>query len=240
MVAAVAERSGSPEGRLVGRIDELRAVDRARAAAAGGHGASLVVVSGEAGIGKSRFCDEVAGRARSAGMGVCMARCWMDGGAPPLWPWHPVLTELCGSEAADLLAADRGTTTVDPDRFARPDDPGVGARRAGSGPRRRRRPRDPRRRGPRRLRDPGHRAAERAGGGGRRPRPGGPARTPRPPVPGSGRRAARRTTPIPYGDQRSANDVADRSSSSTIVQDRDVRRSGPRTRQGLTGSKWLV
>lgn len=82
-------------------------------------GGSLVVVSGEAGIGKTRFCEEVAHRARATGMGVSVSRCWIDGGSPALWPWQPILGEVCGAEAADLLASDAGASTVDPDRFAR-------------------------------------------------------------------------------------------------------------------------
>jgi len=79
----------------------------------------VLVVSGEAGIGKSRFCDEIAELARAAGLVVVAARCWVDGGAPALWPWQPILSDLCGRDAADLLASDAGSAAVDPDRFAR-------------------------------------------------------------------------------------------------------------------------
>jgi tetratricopeptide (TPR) repeat protein len=79
----------------------------------------LVVVSGEAGIGKTRFCEELADRVRDGGLDVVTARCWVGGGAPPLWPWQPLLAELCGSEAAELLADDGGQSTLDRDRFAR-------------------------------------------------------------------------------------------------------------------------
>ncbi len=106
--------------RFVGRADELRRVDRICAAASEGRGA-VALVSGEAGIGKTRFCNEVAQRARHAGLVVVTARCWGEGGAPALWPWQPILAELCGDQAAGLLgpgtaAADE---TVDADRFAR-------------------------------------------------------------------------------------------------------------------------
>ncbi|HKA84016.1 MAG TPA: AAA family ATPase [Acidimicrobiales bacterium] len=106
--------------RFVGRADELRRIDRIGAAASEGRGA-VALVSGEAGIGKTRFCNESAQRARHAGLTVVTARCWGEGGAPPLWPWQPILTELCGDQAARLLgpgtaAADE---TIDADRFAR-------------------------------------------------------------------------------------------------------------------------
>ncbi|HET6953727.1 MAG TPA: ATP-binding protein, partial [Acidimicrobiales bacterium] len=103
---------------FVGRAHELGVVASLLAAAADGRG-SLTVVSGEAGIGKSRFCDEVADRADRAGLAVVTARCWVDGGAPALWPWQPILRRLCGDAAADLLDADRGDRAVDPERFAR-------------------------------------------------------------------------------------------------------------------------
>lgn len=103
---------------FVGRADELRRIEQVCDATRQGRTA-LVVVSGEPGIGKTRFCEEVAVRARRAGLVVVTARCWGEGGAPPLWPWQPILAELCGSEAADLLASESGVTAVDADRFAR-------------------------------------------------------------------------------------------------------------------------
>ena len=107
--------------RFVGRADELRRIDRICTAAPEGRGA-VALVSGEAGIGKTRFCDETAERARRAGLTVISARCWGEGGAPPLWPWQPILAELCGDEAARLLGPGTTATTVeavDADRFAR-------------------------------------------------------------------------------------------------------------------------
>jgi tetratricopeptide (TPR) repeat protein len=111
--------AGASSGEVfIGRAHELGRLDRACQAARRGRGA-LVVVTGEPGIGKTRLCDELAERARSAGLRVVAARCWVDGGAPGLWPWQSLLAQLCGPEAAQLLAADTGTATVDPDRFAR-------------------------------------------------------------------------------------------------------------------------
>ena len=102
---------------LVGRKDDFKALVEEYRAARAGTGRSVVVL-GEAGIGKTRLVEEVADRARAAGLTVVTARCWGDGGAPPLWPWQPILATLCGREAADLLASDPGETTVDSDRFA--------------------------------------------------------------------------------------------------------------------------
>jgi len=112
------EGSGGAGG-YVGRSDELRRIevicdDVARA----GHG-RLVTVVGEAGVGKSRFCEECAVRAAAAGLTVVWGRCWADGGALPLWPWQSILAGLGGAEAAALLDGDAGQDAVDPERFAR-------------------------------------------------------------------------------------------------------------------------
>jgi tetratricopeptide (TPR) repeat protein len=61
----------------------------------------------------------VALGARHTGLIVVSARCWLDGGAPPLWPWQPMLRDLCGEEAAGLLAGSAGPDAVESDRFAR-------------------------------------------------------------------------------------------------------------------------
>jgi hypothetical protein len=104
--------------RFIGRADELRQVLAACAAAEGGHG-SLIAVSGEAGIGKTRFCEEVMGRARHGGLTVVYARCWADGGAPALWPWQQILAGLCGSDAVGLLERDARRVAAGPGRFGR-------------------------------------------------------------------------------------------------------------------------
>ena len=113
-------RSGGAGGRpfsgaerFIGRADELRQVLGACAAAEGGHG-SLIVVSGEAGIGKTRFCEQVMGRARHGGLTVVYARCWVDGGAPALWPWQQILAGQCGSDAVELLERDARMVAASP------------------------------------------------------------------------------------------------------------------------------
>ncbi|HEY8525019.1 MAG TPA: AAA family ATPase [Acidimicrobiales bacterium] len=104
--------------QFVGRDVELRETRAVLEAARAGRG-SLVVVAGEIGIGKSSLCRELADTAQAMGFRVATARCWVEGGAPPLWPWQPLLTQLAGAEAAALLAGDAGHSDVDPDRFAR-------------------------------------------------------------------------------------------------------------------------
>lgn len=109
-----------PEGiGFVGRAEELdRLVRGARAVRRDGRG-RVVVVSGAAGVGKTRFCEEGESRSRELGLTPVWGRCWTGGGAPPLWPWQPVLAQLCGPGATALLDSDPGSDVVDPERFSR-------------------------------------------------------------------------------------------------------------------------
>jgi tetratricopeptide (TPR) repeat protein len=68
-------------------------------------------------VGKTRLCEEASAQAREAGLRVLWGRCWSDGGAPALWPWRPMLAELCGPEAAELLSCE--ADSIDPERFSR-------------------------------------------------------------------------------------------------------------------------
>jgi transcriptional regulator with AAA-type ATPase domain len=56
-------------GGFVGRSRELRVAARALDAARRGSG-GLLLVTGEAGIGKTRFCREVTARAHRSGLAV--------------------------------------------------------------------------------------------------------------------------------------------------------------------------
>jgi tetratricopeptide (TPR) repeat protein len=110
---------GGGSGPFVGRSQELRRVASICEDVSREGRGRLVAVAGEAGIGKTRFCEESAARARAAGLTVVWGRCWPDGGAPPLWPWQAVLAGLGGAGAAALLDGDAGLDGVDPERFAR-------------------------------------------------------------------------------------------------------------------------
>jgi tetratricopeptide (TPR) repeat protein len=111
-----------PVDPFVGRTQELDRICAATEALGHGRG-HLVVVAGEAGVGKTRFCTEVADRCRAAGAQVVEARCWLDGGAPPLWPWQPILAELLDGGGHHLLTAGADLAAVGPgvgpDRFGR-------------------------------------------------------------------------------------------------------------------------
>lgn len=104
--------------RFVGRANELRELLETCRSATTPPG-SLVVVSGEEGIGKTRLCRELSVRARQEGIVVLMARCCGEG-SPAMWPWQPILDELCGPEAFRLLAGDAGVPAgVERDRYIR-------------------------------------------------------------------------------------------------------------------------
>ncbi len=64
---SIVDPTFAAERRLLEREDALAGISRAFAEAQGGHG-RVVLVGGEAGVGKTallrRFCEDVAGRAR--------------------------------------------------------------------------------------------------------------------------------------------------------------------------------
>jgi DNA-binding CsgD family transcriptional regulator len=74
---------------LVGRRHQFDELARVVAGAASGEGA-LVVLSGEAGIGKTTMLSWLAVAAAGAGMPVLSGRAVADEGAPAFWPWSRV------------------------------------------------------------------------------------------------------------------------------------------------------
>src|SRR5689334_12329397 len=92
MLADVEPQVSSPV--LVGRSDQLSALDAALAEAGRGY-PSAVMVGGEAGVGKSRLVREFAGRSRGTGARVLTGGC-LELGADslPFTPFTAVLREL--------------------------------------------------------------------------------------------------------------------------------------------------
>jgi predicted ATPase/class 3 adenylate cyclase len=80
---------------FVGRTRELHELRAAFDEADSGRG-SLVLVTGEPGIGKTRLMQEFAGTAPDRGWQVVVGRCWEEGGAPPYWPWIQVVRAAGG------------------------------------------------------------------------------------------------------------------------------------------------
>ncbi|HKR98952.1 MAG TPA: AAA family ATPase [Candidatus Dormibacteraeota bacterium] len=77
----------------IGRARELAAVTALLDEALQGRG-RLLLVSGEAGIGKSRLLRELQLRSEERGAPVAWGRSLEAGGAPPYWPWIKMLQQL--------------------------------------------------------------------------------------------------------------------------------------------------
>lgn len=88
---------------FVGRARELGVADRCLSKALDGRG-GVLLVAGEAGIGKTSLVERIADRARGYGTPVVWGRCADSAGAPAFWPWRQVLRGCLATAAADLLA----------------------------------------------------------------------------------------------------------------------------------------
>jgi eukaryotic-like serine/threonine-protein kinase len=109
----------TPVRPFVGRARELEYLGDALEDAAAGRG-SLVLITGEPGIGKTRLMQEFAKLASADDWRVLMARCWEEGGAPAYWPWIQVVRELGGEFERLGRGRDSTRPAVDPEsaRFA--------------------------------------------------------------------------------------------------------------------------
>jgi DNA-binding CsgD family transcriptional regulator len=95
--------------KVVGRGRELAAARSWLAAETG----RLVLCGGEAGIGKTRLAQELAGNALAIGREVVWGHCVETAGAPAFWPWRQVL-KATGADPDLVLAHD---AEVPQDRF---------------------------------------------------------------------------------------------------------------------------
>ena len=82
---------------FVGRDAALAELEGVLAAAGQGRGA-LVLIRGEAGIGKTTLAARAADRAAARGIATRFGACWLEGGAPAFWPW----AQLLDAHARDL------------------------------------------------------------------------------------------------------------------------------------------
>ncbi|WP_166459491.1 ATP-binding protein [Amycolatopsis pithecellobii] len=89
---------------VVGRGRELSALRSALDRVRRGAG-ELVLVRGEAGIGKSTLVEAFCGEAREEGAAVLVGAGWDEGGAPTYWPWVQVLRRATAAGAGPVIDA---------------------------------------------------------------------------------------------------------------------------------------
>lgn len=103
-------KSPSAGSELVGRSREMDLLTSALDEAASGKG-RLVMLAGEAGMGKTRLADEITWLAGEHGALIAWGRCWEDGGAPAYWPWMQVIRSLIDGTATDQWLETTGRNT---------------------------------------------------------------------------------------------------------------------------------
>lgn len=92
-----ATRSPTDALAFVGRTDALASIEAAVAGVEHGRG-SLVLISGEAGIGKSRLAERAL-RSGATSHLLLWGSCSDGDGTPPFWPWTEALGPLVGATA---------------------------------------------------------------------------------------------------------------------------------------------
>jgi predicted ATPase len=93
---------------LLGRERELRELSSGLDEATAGRG-RLVLLVGEAGIGKTSLAEALARHAARLGVQVKWGRCWEGGGAPAYWPWLQVVSDLVRSATGRDPVAELGS-----------------------------------------------------------------------------------------------------------------------------------
>jgi hypothetical protein len=105
-----------PAQQFVGRESELHELRGAFDEAASGRG-SVVLITGEPGIGKTRLIQELGRLASKRKWRVLAGNCWEEGGAPAYWPWIQVVRAADGEfeQLATERPTDSGQGSIDPD-----------------------------------------------------------------------------------------------------------------------------
>jgi len=85
------------DASFVGREPEMVELARLLDSVISGNGHALLI-SGDAGIGKTRLAAEFSSAATARGALVLWGRCWEAGGAPAFWPWIEALRQALASE----------------------------------------------------------------------------------------------------------------------------------------------
>ena len=99
-------------GVFVGRETELTLLRSAVEDVLAGRG-QVILLAGEAGIGKTRTAQELAGHARSRDMQVLWGRGYEGGGAPAYWPWEQALRTYVRERSPQELLDEMGPGAAD-------------------------------------------------------------------------------------------------------------------------------
>jgi class 3 adenylate cyclase/tetratricopeptide (TPR) repeat protein len=111
------ERAEHPDRvAFVGRGPERAELGAALDSALGGQG-RLVLVAGEAGIGKTRIAEELCAEARSREAPVAWGRCREGAGAPAYWPWRQALRAYAAGRPPAQVAAELGREVAELGQF---------------------------------------------------------------------------------------------------------------------------
>ena len=102
----------APESAFIGRERELEALIVGLERALTGVG-RLVMLAGDAGIGKTRLAQEVAKVAAQRGATILWGRCYDQSGAPPYWPWAQAMRLYAQLLESDVLLAHMGPGAAD-------------------------------------------------------------------------------------------------------------------------------
>lgn len=98
---------------FVGRDEEFNQISSHLDDCLDQHHGWLVMLSGEAGIGKTRLAEQLAGTATDRGMCVFWGRSLEERGGPPYWPWVQVLRAMIRSFDDEALAECMGAGAAD-------------------------------------------------------------------------------------------------------------------------------
>src|SRR5262249_36574728 len=99
-------------GRFIGRAEEMAVLRGAMDAALGGR-ASLVMVAGEPGIGKTRLAEEAEVYAGLHGAKVLVGRCYEGESASPYSPFVEMIREYLSTRPDEALKAELGDSASD-------------------------------------------------------------------------------------------------------------------------------
>ena len=104
-------------GDFVGRSEELGILQNALERVIGDEG-EIILVAGEAGIGKTRMSEEFLRYASAQGVRTLWGRCYEGDGAPAYWPWVQVVRSYMEGRSTAELRTVMGPGAADIARIA--------------------------------------------------------------------------------------------------------------------------